>query len=99
MAVLSAAEIIESIKVSPLSAEELGSIMSAATTKIMANAFVEGGLDMMSDPNIWGGEEEMPNLCGVRGVGEARGEICARDEGHPYNQTSQLHRSEKGTTW
>lgn len=98
---MTASEIIAAIKDSPLTDEEMGQIMSAATTKIMANAFVAGGLDMMSDPSIWGEAQTgvMPGLCGVSGEGHARGHRCARDEGHPYNGKTALHRSEKGELW
>lgn len=100
----SADEIIEYIKHSPLEAEELGRIMSAATTKLMANAFVEGGLDMMSDPSIWGGRTatdtgEMPAMCGVRGVGEHRGQVCVRDEGHGPDNALFGHRDREGNVW
>lgn len=96
-------EIIEEIKVSSLSAEDLGRIMSAATTKMMANAFVDGGLDMMSDPGIWGRFSTstglMPEICGARGVGEHRGKVCVRDAGHPAIESMFGHRDKDGNEW
>lgn len=99
---MTADEIIEAIKVSSISDEELGRIMSAATTKLMANAFVGGGLDMMADPAIWGGTVttgEMPEGCGNRGEGLRRGSVCVRDEGHPETTTNGGHRDREGNLW
>lgn len=92
---MSAAEIIESIKVSALDAEDLAQIMAAATTKLMANEFVKGGLDMMADPAIWGEPAKMPGPCSSVYYDSK----CVRDAGHPHDGELQLHRDSKGGTW
>lgn len=96
---MSADEIIEMIKLSPLDEQELGRIMGAATTKLMANAFVSGGLDMMNNASIWGAETstgELRQVCGARRNGPAGhfGQPCEESWHHVMP-----HRDLSGEEW
>jgi hypothetical protein len=86
---MSREELLAAIKDSPLSEEDCAALMTGITYKLMANVFVSGGLDMMSDPGVWGGADA-PQCVDENGAGG----VCGRDRGH-----RPPHRDSDGSEW